>query len=68
RFVMMTSAAEVRAHAADQTEVSVSPSSHQKCGRCWHFSESVGQQASHPSLCARCVSNLDGQGEDRAYA
>jgi len=68
RFVMMTSAAEVRAHAADQIEVLVSPSIHQKCGRCWHFSGSVGQQASHPSLCARCVTNLDGQGEDRAYA
>ena len=68
RFVMMTSAAEVRAHAADQIEVLVSPSIHQKCGRCWHFSDSVGQQASHPSLCARCVTNLDGQGEDRAYA
>ena len=68
RFVMMTSAAEVRAHAADQIEVFVSPSIHQKCGRCWHFSDSVGQQASHPSLCARCVTNLDGQGEDRAYA
>ena len=68
RFVMMTSAAEVRAHAADQIEVFVSPSIHQKCGRCWHFSGSVGQQASHPSLCARCVTNLDGQGEDRAYA
>ena len=68
RFVMMTSAAEVRAHDTDQMEVSVSPSTHQKCGRCWHFSPSVGQQASHPTLCARCVTNLDGQGEDRAYA
>ncbi|MGA0909453.1 MAG: class I tRNA ligase family protein, partial [Burkholderiaceae bacterium] len=68
RFVMMTSAAEVQAHDTDQIEVSVAPSTHQKCGRCWHFSPSVGQQASHPTLCARCVTNLDGQGEDRAYA
>ncbi len=65
---MMTSAAEVATEASEQVSVSVKPSTHLKCARCWHFVESVGAQASHPTLCSRCVTNLDGLGEDRAYA
>jgi isoleucyl-tRNA synthetase len=29
-----------------------------KCERCWRRQESVGQDASHPGLCARCVEYL----------
>jgi isoleucyl-tRNA synthetase len=28
----------------------------EKCDRCWCYSESVGQNADHPTLCARCAS------------
>ncbi len=27
----------------------------QKCERCWSYSESVGQDTEHPTLCARCL-------------
>jgi isoleucyl-tRNA synthetase len=30
-------------------------SPHAKCERCWHLRESVGRDAAHPTLCARCV-------------
>ncbi len=26
-----------------------------KCARCWNYSEAVGKDASHPTLCERCV-------------
>lgn len=25
-----------------------------KCGRCWRYEESVGQEPEHPTLCHRC--------------
>jgi isoleucyl-tRNA synthetase len=30
----------------------------QKCERCWHWETDVGANASHPTLCARCVQAL----------
>ena len=39
-----------------------------KCVRCWHLRVDVGQNAAHPELCLRCVSNVDGPGETRRYA
>jgi len=29
-----------------------------KCQRCWNYRASVGDAASHPELCARCVGVL----------
>ncbi|HOG13179.1 MAG TPA: zinc finger domain-containing protein, partial [Smithellaceae bacterium] len=29
-----------------------------KCERCWIYEESVGTHADHPTVCARCLSNL----------
>ena len=29
-----------------------------KCGRCWSFSDTVGTDAEHPELCARCAAIL----------
>ena len=29
-----------------------------KCERCWNYSETVGENADHPTICARCVENL----------
>jgi len=46
----------------------VSASTHEKCERCWHHREDVGQDAAHPTLCARCVTNIEGEGEQRQFA
>lgn len=37
----------------------VAPSEHEKCERCWKHDVSVGQNADHPTLCARCASVLE---------
>jgi len=64
RFVLITSRASV--HRADGAPVSVTvtPSAHRKCDRCWHYRADVNNDG----LCGRCVSNLNGPGEPRNYA
>jgi len=44
-------------------EVSVQKAEGGKCARCWHYSESVGQEASAPAICARCREALREEGE-----
>ncbi len=82
RFVFITSYADIIDNGAppntakkftnaDGTEyfVTVMKSKHQKCIRCWHHREDVGQDSKHPELCSRCVTNLpEGLGEKRLYA
>lgn len=46
----------------------VKKSAHPKCARCWHHRADVGTHASHPEICARCVTNVDGDGEQRKFA
>ncbi len=66
RFVLITSTAEVRSGAELASRVTASP--HAKCERCWHYREDVGADRRHPALCGRCVSNLEGPGEEREHA
>jgi isoleucyl-tRNA synthetase len=78
RFVLITSAAtviesndvpqEAVATEVQGLSVLVSVSSAQKCSRCWHHREDIGNHVSHPELCDRCVDNVEGDGEKRAYA
>lgn len=78
RFVLITSAATVIESTnppadAVTTEVaglsvSVAVSTEKKCGRCWHHRKDVGNTPAHPELCDRCVDNVEGDGEKRAYA
>jgi isoleucyl-tRNA synthetase len=78
RFVLITSAASVIevteapanavATEVDGLWVEVSVSSAEKCSRCWHHREDVGNHAAHPDLCDRCVDNVEGDGEKRTYA
>ncbi len=69
RLVFITSRATVHRVAAEaDAHIDVSASLHDKCERCWHYREDVGAEKQHPTLCARCVSNLYGSGELRKYA
>ncbi|MCL6416191.1 isoleucine--tRNA ligase [Aestuariirhabdus sp. Z084] len=78
RFVLITSKAQVAplAKAGDDAvdtdleglKLQVKASEHQKCVRCWHRLEEVGQNDAHPELCPRCVTNVDGEGEQRRFA
>jgi isoleucyl-tRNA synthetase len=50
-----------------EMEVIAEPSTKPKCGRCWHHRADVGTHAAHPTLCGRCVDNVDGNGEHRKW-
>jgi isoleucyl-tRNA synthetase len=45
----------VEAEGVPGVEIAVGPAPGAKCERCWTISPSVGEDASHPSLCARCA-------------
>ena len=40
--------------------IEVSKASGQKCERCWKYSEEVGRNAQHPTVCGRCSQVLTG--------
>ena len=69
KFVFITSQAQAIAVEAQADEaIAVTASSAPKCERCWHYRADVGQHAEHAGLCGRCVTNLFGSGEKRAFA
>jgi isoleucyl-tRNA synthetase len=80
RFVLLTSEARVADLAAapgeaekirlDEGEIAltVTPSEHEKCVRCWHYRADVGSKPEHPEICGRCVENVEGPGETRRLA
>ena len=68
RFLFITGDVSLVADdAAKDIAVSATASDKPKCARCWHYRSDVGEHAAHPTLCGRCVDNVDGQGEDRRW-
>jgi isoleucyl-tRNA synthetase len=78
RFLLITSQAHVvetdmpPASTVPTSEpgvwIEVKPSTEPKCVRCWHLRSDVGSDPRHPELCARCVVNVEGPGEERLFA
>ena len=78
RFVFITSQARIVesdapigdavASSVEGVWIQVKPSSEPKCVRCWHLRSDVGEDPKHPELCARCVVNVEGPGEERRFA
>lgn len=60
--------ADARETELASLKLSVAKSEAAKCDRCWHHREDVGQIAEHPLLCGRCVTNIEGEGEQRLFA
>ncbi|MEZ9922526.1 isoleucine--tRNA ligase [Vibrio breoganii] len=78
RFVLLTSRADLapvseKSDTAQQTEieglfVQVNATELEKCDRCWHHTADVGTIEGHETICGRCVSNVEGEGEVRKFA
>jgi isoleucyl-tRNA synthetase len=66
KFVFITS--KVTLVKGEGLTVEVKASEDKKCDRCWHYSDDVGHNPAHPTLCGRCDSNLHGDGEVRHFA
>ena len=47
--------------------VAVKPTADPKCVRCWQRRPEVGTHPVHPELCGRCVTNVEGPGEERRF-
>lgn len=47
--------------------ITATPTAKPKCVRCWHHQADVGSVPEHPEICGRCVSNIEGPGEDRQW-
>jgi isoleucyl-tRNA synthetase len=77
RFLLITSQARVVEtdtpvgsavpSSAEGVWIEVRASTQPKCVRCWHLRSDVGSDPRHPELCARCVANVDGPGEERRF-
>ena len=68
RFLFISGDVSVRAVGeAGTIGVAALPTQKPKCVRCWHHRADVGSDPRHPALCARCVSNIEGPGEDRRW-
>ena len=78
RFVLLTSGVTVETVTAqpedtqateiDGLYIKVTATTAEKCERCWHYCDDVGADPAHPEICGRCVSNVDGDGEQRQFA
>ncbi len=80
RFVFITSEAKVSpeeqrpkdsvAVCSESTQfwIKLGRSKEDKCARCWHRRDDVGNYDEHKELCGRCVGNVEGSDELRVYA
>ena len=67
RFLFISGDVRVQSPVGIVPPVLASKTAHSKCVRCWHYRADVGSNPTHPQLCARCVSNIEGPGEDRRW-
>ena len=52
---------------SDAVWLAVKPTTDAKCVRCWQRRPDVGAHAAHPQLCGRCITNIEGPGEERHF-
>jgi isoleucyl-tRNA synthetase len=67
RFLLISGDVTVVPRDGEESRIVATPTGKPKCVRCWHHRGDVGTHAAHPQLCGRCVSNVDGAGEDRVW-
>ncbi|MFO7338886.1 MAG: isoleucine--tRNA ligase [Lysobacteraceae bacterium] len=67
RFLFISGDVSVEPAGTEDVFVNARPTTKPKCVRCWHYRADVGAVAAHPELCGRCVSNIEGPGEDRKW-
>lgn len=79
RFVLLTSSAQIEDYAQapehaqsgeaiNNLKIALQKAEGDKCPRCWHYTDDVGQNAQHEAICGRCFTNIAGDGEERKFA
>lgn len=67
RFLFISGDVALKDGEPGQFDLEPTATDKPKCVRCWHRRADVGSDPKHPSLCGRCVSNIEGPGEDRRW-
>ena len=67
RFLLISGDVTLEAGGDGPIGISAAKSAKAKCVRCWHHRADVGVNPEHPEICGRCVSNIEGPGEDRQW-
>ena len=68
RFLLISGDVAIEAGGdAAEPGIVARPSEKAKCVRCWHYRADVGAVPEHAEICGRCVSNIEGPGEDRQW-
>ncbi len=57
-FRELLNVSQVKVEVGQETGIRIERAAGVKCERCWHFECDVAQDASHPTLCGRCVRSL----------
>ncbi len=65
KFIFIVSKVNIKKN--EKLEIYVKKSQYNKCERCWHYCEDVGEHDNHSELCGRCITNLYKEGETRLY-
>lgn len=60
-FASLCIVSEMTVEKGESFSVTAQKSPHPKCQRCWNYWPSVGQNADHPDLCARCIDVVKNQ-------
>lgn len=77
-FLMLTSSVKVfdyvdackyayQSKSINGLKITLEKAKGEKCKRCWHYEEDIGQNAEYPDICGRCIMNLTGPGEERKF-
>ncbi len=67
RFLLISGDVTVLPFDGEESRIVAEPTRKPKCVRCWHHRADVGSHAAHPKLCGRCVTNVEGPGEERKW-
>jgi len=67
RFLLISGDVTVTVGESSHLRARALRSGKTKCTRCWHHRDDVGSHPEHPEICGRCVSNVEGPGEERRW-
>ncbi len=57
--VFIVSSVEIKQEGTTDWTIDVQKAKGDKCGRCWNYRLDVGQDTNHPSICGRCVAQVN---------
>ena len=64
-FLFISSEASIT--SGKDLKINITSSENKKCTRCWHRDSTVGNIKNHPEICARCIENIEKDGEQRSF-